>query len=271
MKDDDDDPAVDADMLDGYIGALTKEQKAMLPPQLRAALAKYGSFAKMPKAERAKLAGAMMAIVQQQMGGDINDALAGGGGDDEPAPPKKPSDWFTRHDVHVPGFDAKHVNVDAAIAFAVAEAKKNVADAALTRIDVENVFADGHADFTLPGFAADHGSIDVRFTSPSYAARRDPKIPANVRQERRCEFRVVIEPGESEIYETPGTCDDKPVAVPHCTMKQLWARALAKHKGIEGMVASIGYWLRGSSGMWDFTIYNEDHTSLVSEDFPDNC
>jgi hypothetical protein len=111
----------------------------------------------------------------------------------------------------------------------------------------------------------------VRFTSPRHAATRDPKLPANVRQERRCEFRVEIEPDESEIYDTPSTCDEQPVAVPHCTMKQLWARALAKHTGIDGMVAEIGYWLRGGRGVWDFTIYKDDHTSLVSDDFPYDC
>jgi len=273
-KDDDDkgSPAPDADaaMLDGYVAALSPKQRAALPAAVRAALAKYGSFARMPAVERARLAGSMLAIVQDAtagIGDQVNQALAGGG----TRPPAKPDALFDRHATRPPGFDAKHADIDAAIRFAYKEARASVADAALTRIDVEDVYPDGHADLSLPGFAYKYGQLVVRFTSPSHRAR-DPKVPRGVTVDRHCEFRVTLDPDGGELYETPGQCDEAPIPEPHCTMAALWKRALARHPDLDDAVASLSYYgnIVNHSVAWHFDV-REGGKTIASETFADDC
>src|SRR5205814_2117430 len=128
------------EMVEGYLERATPKQRAALPKELRTALAKYGSYSKIPKAERAKVAGAALAQLNgltADMGDQINEALSGGGipgagvpprkarSDDASPPPDAPKSadaWFARHAVKPPGFDAKHANVDQIIAFGLAEA-----------------------------------------------------------------------------------------------------------------------------------------------------
>ena len=68
--------------------------------------------------------------------------------------------------------------------------RKAIPDAQLIRIDTNGVGPDGHANLKLPSLASDHGSIDVRFISPS-RGKRDPSQPLGVaRHDFKCEFRV---------------------------------------------------------------------------------
>jgi len=184
---------------------------------------------------------------------------------DATAPVASASGWFERHDVSPPGADMKKLDVDKHIAWAIAEAKKTVPDAALFRIDVENVFPDGHADLTLPGFAYKTGGIDLRFISPSHA-KRDPSVPRGVKVERKCALRVDGGPDGFEIRDLSGDCDEVGIPAPKCKLAQVWKKALAKHPDIADAVASIGY--RGKK--WWFTIYDSGK-SLVSETYADDC
>jgi hypothetical protein len=159
----------------------------------------------------------------------------------------------------------KRFDVDKHIAWAIAEAKRTVPDAALFRIDVENVFPDGHADLTLPGFAYKYGGIDLRFVSPSHT-KRDPSVPRGVKVERTCALRIDGGPDGFEIRDLSGDCDEVGIPVPKCKMAQVWKKALAKHPDIADAVASIGY--RGKK--WWFTIYDEGK-SIVSETYADDC
>ncbi len=181
------------------------------------------------------------------------------------SPKASANGWFERHDVSPPGKDMKRVDVDKHIAWAIAEAKRTVPDAALFRIDVENVFPDGHADLTLPGFAYKYGGIDLRFVSPSHT-KRDPSVPRGVKVERTCALRVDGGPDGFEIRDLSGDCDEVGIPVPKCKIAQVWKKALAKHPDVADAVASIGY--RGRK--WWFTIY-DDGKSMVSETYADDC
>ena len=187
--------------------------------------------------------------------------------DDEPP---APSGWFKRHAVSSPSKDYKKFDVDKHIAWAIAEAKRTVPDAQLFRIDIENVFPAGHADLTLPGFAYKYGGIDLRFISPSHS-KRDPKVPRGVRVEIMCSLRVDGGPEGFEIRDLGGDCDEVIVPPPKCKLAQVWKKALAKHPDMADAVASIDYRAQGKRPMWWFTIYNDNHTSLVSETYPDDC
>ncbi len=188
-------------------------------------------------------------------------------GEEVAAPAGKPSanGWFERHDVSPPSKDMKKVDVDKHIAWAIAEAKRTVPDAALFRIDVENVFPDGHADLTLPGFAYKTGGIDLRFVSPSHT-KRDPSVPRGVKVERTCALRIDGGPDGFEIRDLSGDCDEVGIPAPRCTMAQVWKKALAKHPDVADAVASIGY--RGKK--WWFTVH-DDGRSIVSETYADDC
>ncbi len=163
----------------------------------------------------------------------------------------------------------KKVDLDKHIAWAIALAKKTVPDAQLYRIDLENVFPDGHADLTLPGFAYKYGGIDLRFISPSHT-KRDPSVPRGVKVERTCELRVDGGPDGFEIRDLSGDCDDLPIPPPKCKLTQVWKKALAQHPDVADAVAAIDYRVQGKRPMWWFTIY-DNGKSIVSETYTDDC
>jgi serine/threonine-protein kinase len=256
-------------ILDGQLDALPAEAQAALSPELRAAIKKYGGWSKIPKAERAKLMkkmGTMIGAITGGAGAQINQALAGGA----PQPPPKPASptgWFERHAFTPAGFDPKHASVDKVVAAAMAEAKKYVPDAQLWHIDADGVMQDGRADLTLASFASDHGSITVRFISPS-RAKGDPSVPRGVPQKMQCAFYIVVEPDGGEMYETGSDCREKLLPHPRCTAAQIWKQALAKHPDAAGAAASLVY--RDYDGpAWTFDI--RDPNAPISERFPDDC
>ena len=164
----------------------------------------------------------------------------------------------------MPGFSAKHLDLQRAIAFALAEGKRNLSDAELTRIDLVDVFPDGHADLTLPD-----GAVDVRFRSPSHA-KRDPHIPRGVPQQVTCQFRVLFEATESEVYEMSNSCDEEAVPLPRCTVAQVWSKALARDASLRDAVASIVYTrnIVSHEVVWMFEVQGDNG---FSDQFPDDC
>jgi len=193
-------------------------------------------------------------------GVDVKNGLAGGS--------VPTTGWFTRHDVRPPNYDPKKLDVDKFIDWAIAEAKQNVPDARLTRIDVGGVYPSGVADL-----AQVDGDIDLRFISPSRTAR--PKnVPRGVKvANRECEFRIMGSPDGAEIYDMSGfaECASVPIARPRCSIKQVWARVRAKHKNLDDAVASITYMTNIATHkvVWSFSI--DDDAGDVSEMFPDDC
>jgi len=162
--------------------------------------------------------------------------------DDDPSPQGTPRKaWVENRALLVPNWNPKRVDVSAFIKLALAEAKKTVADAILTRVDVSGVTPDGFANLSLPTLASKHGDIDIRFISPS-AAKADPKALVGVPSERLCEFRIMGSPEGVEITSMFKTnCKTKTVPVPRCSYAALWKVALASGAP-QNAVANIGYY-----------------------------
>jgi hypothetical protein len=179
--------------------------------------------------------------------------------------------WFSAHPLQLPGYDPKHADVAAFIPWAIAQAKKVVPDAALFRIGIDGLYADGHADLTLPSFASDTGQIELRFVSPSRTAR-DPKVPLGVTYEFTCELRVEAGPTGIEIrpISNSTTCKDAPIATPRCSPAAVWKKAIAKKPALNGAnaVTELSYY--GNPVLhqvrWFFDIKD-----VFDEMFPDDC
>ena len=119
---------------------------------------------------------------------------------EDPDPPA--GAWPTRHELSF-SLDPKRVDVAKLISFAIAQAKKEVPDAELFRIDADGVGPDGFANLSYPSVASKHGSIDLRFYSPS-RSKRDPNLPIGVKQEWKCELRVEADPDGVQLRRALG-------------------------------------------------------------------
>jgi serine/threonine protein kinase len=168
-----------------------------------------------------------------------------------PPPPKRSGGalWDGGYDLASYKVNAKQFDVTGFLKFAVAEAKRADPKAQLTRIDVSGVHSNGMADFSLPSSAAsNHGSMDVRFVNLE-RGKPDPKLPKGVPQKetQECAFRIEAEPGGVEIRtfskaitEASMCINTKPVPVPRCSAKQVWAKAIAKGAPSDA-VASLSF------------------------------
>jgi serine/threonine-protein kinase len=180
-----------------------------------------------------------------------------------------PGQWFAFHLLPAPNWDPRHVDVDEFIAMAVQSAKQTVSDAELVRIDVTNVYPDGHADLTLS-----HATLMLMFMSPS-RARRDPSVPIGAQPDWHCMFLVMAaeDTGPSMAPSNGTSCDDvRPQRVPRCTMRDLW-RKMIDHKAPSGnVVAQLDYFASSSSSkkaepaQWYARIGDAFH-----QDLPDTC
>ncbi|MEO6776476.1 MAG: protein kinase [Kofleriaceae bacterium] len=235
-----------------------------LPSGVRAALKKYGSWAKVPAKQRKQLAAEIAGLAAGALG-----TL----GDD--APPVKPGAPVDRGppDLSLPGWNPKHAEPDKLYDWAIAQARKYRSDAQLTRIDIDNVYPDGHADLTLASFANSSGDVDVRFISPAHA--NHTKLPRGTTPQKAvCEFRVDLAPGEVAIRDLFATaCTEVEVPRPRCTLAKVWHKALVQRPDLADAVASIAYYANPVSHRvrWSFTIYKPDHTPLFSEQYADDC
>ncbi|MEO8700473.1 MAG: serine/threonine-protein kinase [Kofleriaceae bacterium] len=160
--------------------------------------------------------------------------------DDAPAPPSTvKKSWIEEKTLTPGGWNPKRVDVSAFIKFAMAEAKKAMPDAQLTRVGVSGVTADGFANLELPTLASTHGDIELRFISPSHS-KPDPNTPAGLPIKLQCEFRIMGEPDGVEIRSMFATnCKERAVAVPRCSAAALWKLAGAPSGNA---VANINYY-----------------------------
>jgi hypothetical protein len=262
-------------MIDQLLAKMTPQQLKMLPPSVQALLKKYGSWSKVPKAERDKVGVDMAGMLTQLTIGsmdDINAALAGTGDDDMLDDPTHGTGlgkdgWVASRDFAPPqGFDPKHVDTAKYLPWALGVAKKMVPDAVLFRIDASGVFPDGHADLTV----VDNGDLDYRFISPS-RLKRDPSKPIGAKQDRRCMFRVELtKDGATSAPINGFDCNEKLIGPPKCTFAQVWKKALAK-KAPSNAVGTLGYRTTPTTGdaVWYFDI--DDPDVKFSEMFPDDC
>jgi len=222
---------------------------------------------KEPKAEKPAKADDPLAAVAAKAMGDASE-------DDDDKPAATPAGgWITNHDLpKPPGFAPARLDVAAFIPWAVAHAKRAIPDAQLIRIDANGVMPDGRANLTLASHASDHGSIDLRFISPS-RGKRDPKQPLGVaRRDFKCEFRIMAEPdGVSMMPIDFADCTKEHVVpVPKCSFAAVWKKAIAKKAPSDNAVSNLGYRSTGSRVVWYFDI-GSGFDVVFSQMFADDC
>jgi serine/threonine protein kinase len=242
-----------------------------LPPEQQKRLAGYKGLSKLPVKERMKklreLAGQGFAVAE---------AVDPGGTDDPAAPPPPPPPtgaWITNHSIDPPsGYDPEHVDVTAFLPWAIAQARRAIPDAQLIRIDTNGVGADGRANLKLPSLASDHGSIDVRFISPS-RGKRDPSQPLGVaRHDFKCMFRVEATPDGVELMPIDffDCAKEHVVPVPRCSFAGVWKKAIQKKAPSHNAVGNVDYRSNGSRPVWYFAI-GSGFDVAFSEMFGDDC
>jgi len=271
--DPDEAPATAEDLIDDELEQLDFEIRK-LPAAQRKQIAAFKDLAKLSPKERLRklreLTGKTVVI---------------GAGDDDPAAKPGPAEappvvaaaptgaWITSHSIDAPsGYDAAHVDVSAFIPWAVAQARRAIPDAQLIRIDTNGVSADGRANLTLPSLASDHGSIDVRFISPS-RGKRDPSQPLGVaRHDFKCEFRVMATPEGVEVLpiDFADCSKEHVVPVPTCSFAGVWKKAIARKAPSHNAVGNVDYRSNGSRPTWYFDI-GSGFDVVFSQMFGDDC
>jgi serine/threonine protein kinase len=174
--------------------------------------------------------------------------------------------WLKFHTLTLPGWDVRHVDVDAFVGWATETAKQAIADAQLVRIDVLNVYADGHADLTL----SNNGFISVQFLSPS-RGKRDPSLPIGAQPNWHCMLTVTATPQTGPfIAPMDGTsCEDvRALPPPRCNIRGVWRQMIAKKAPSGNAVAQLGYWSpeKGKPAQWFASI-----TGVFGGQLPDAC
>jgi hypothetical protein len=244
-----------------------EDQIKRLPPAQQKQLAAYKGLSKLPPAERMKR---LRELSQQGFATmQASDALA----EMEPQPTPPAGAWITNHDIDPPaGYDPEHVDVSAFIPWAIAQARKAIPDAQLVRIDSNGVGPDGRANLTLPSHASDHGSIDLRFISPS-RGKRDPSQPLGVaRRDFKCEFRVMATPSGVEILpiDFVDCSKERVIAAPKCSFAGVWKKAIARKAPSQNAVGNVDYRSNGSRPVWYFAI-GSGFDVVFSQTFSDDC
>ena len=178
--------------------------------------------------------------------------------------PHSATGWVVRHDLRpYAGYDPKHVDIMAFLAFATAAAKREISDAELVRFDIDGVDATGHADLTEQTHMGMPGNLDVRFLSKAH-------MPPNPKEHKpfgfkwECEFRVIAEPGEINLRAIDMSCDDPPVRAPRCPVSDLWARAAAKIPA--GKRLELDYRVMSGQPTWNVAIFG-----VLEEMYRDDC
>ncbi|HEY4242235.1 MAG TPA: protein kinase [Kofleriaceae bacterium] len=268
---DEDDDGLDAAMasIDQAMAQLGPEGMKQLPPEMQQQLAQLKAIRKLPKNQReAKLRELMTSGPLAGMG------AIGIAKPPPPPPPPASGGWVKYHTIPLPpGFDPSNVDVAATIRWAEAQARAAIPDAVMFRIDTTGISPDGRANLNLASSSSDHGSIDVRFMSPS-RSKRDPKLPLGVRVEWKCMFRVAVEPGTVTVSPLDGwDCNEEHVVPwPRCSFAQIWKKAIAKKAPSSNAVASVDY-RSNSDGQstWYFDIGFGTGGKNFSELFQDDC
>jgi len=183
-----------------------------------------------------------------------------------PLPTVPPGQWLTYRALQKPGWDPAQVDVDGFITWATATAKQAIPDAQMFRIDVMNVYPDGHADLTL----SSSGFISVRYFSPS-RSKRDPSVPLGAQPNWHCMFQVMatVQTGPILVPMDGSSCEEERVQPPpRCDTRGVWQLMRAKNAPTGNVVAQLGYWSngKGEPARWWGNIAN-----TFSEFFADAC
>lgn len=146
------------------------------------------------------------------------------------------------------GYNAKRVDAQKTIAYALAEAKKVIPDAVLFRIDANGVFRGGHADLRGEG-----RSLDYRFISASRPAKK-------------CMFRVELTGEGAWVGSLSGfDCDAKPIGPPRCTYQQIWEKAVAIGAPAD-QIGELGYRTTPSGKRVWYVDIGEKFSEMIPDD-----
>lgn len=146
------------------------------------------------------------------------------------------------------GYNAKRIDTQKTIAYALAEAKKVFPDAVLFRIDANGVYSDGHADVTGEG-----RSLDYRFISPSRPAKK-------------CMFRVELTAEGAWVGSLSGfDCKEKPIGPPRCTYQQIWQKAIALGAPAD-KIGELGYRTTPSGKRVWYVDIGESFSEMIPDD-----
>jgi serine/threonine protein kinase len=280
-------PATAEDLIDDELAQLEDAIKA-LPAAQQKQLAAFKNLAKLSPKERLRKLRELTKLsipVDEPAGAEAPDPdtapraprpskLAPTEPPAAPAAPAAPAGaWITSHSIDPPGgYDPAHLDVSAFIPWAVAQARRVIPDAQLIRIDTNGVSADGRANLTLPSLASEHGSIDVRFISPS-RGKRDPSQPLGVaRHDFKCEFRVMATPEGVELMpiDFADCSKEHVVPIPRCSFAGVWKKAIARKAPSHHAVGNVDYRSNGSRAIWYFDI-GSGFDVVFSQMFDDDC
>ncbi|HEY0253211.1 MAG TPA: protein kinase [Kofleriaceae bacterium] len=190
--DDDDEDPPDPDDLEDVIDKAMASAGAELPPAAKAAIKKYGAWKSVPPEIRKKLASTIISEVATQTN-SMFDVLDG-------KPTKLDSSLASPTKISAPpGWSDEHVDVDTAIDYALRTAKKLRADTQITRIEIDGVFADGHAALA----AGKHVQVRLREAG------------------KPCAMWVELSPDDFVVRPMTDNCSEVVVGKPKCTVKQV--------------------------------------------------
>jgi serine/threonine protein kinase len=251
-----------------YAQALANIPPEYSPPELTAALKKYGSVSKIPAGERKRL----FVLVQAQMYRKsaeqmmkMSEAIAGSGAS-RPAT----KDWLPAYQALKPpwALDAKHIDTVKLDDWALKSALKLASDARLLRIDGNGIFSDGHADLKI----MTNGYRLYQFLSPSHT-KADPSEPVGAHHERQCGFKMLVN-SNADVSVVPSTdaCEQKPISNPRCKATQIWNKALADGAPKNG-VADLNYYAPNNDGKasWAFRVLDDAAGVNFTKVYADDC
>ena len=185
---------------------------------------------------------------------EADDPQAGGGGAPDIVPGKP-------YNLRIAGFKPDGFDFMKWLPTAVAEAKKHFPDAQLTRLDAQGVGPDGLAHLSV---APDDFDVVYRFVSPS-AAKMPPDHPKGLKWEPLCMVQIIVEADSTMVIPMKGFGCEKPIPIPTCSAKEIWAKAVKK--GAPGSNAYAELWFGyQSKALWNFDI-----DDVFDESFPDGC
>ena len=149
------------------------------------------------------------------------------------------------------------VDIDAEISRAITISKQTAADAVIQTIIATGVPSTGVANFTRN----DSMMLMLTFVSPSNS-KRPNNVASGMNDAPRCNFAYSVRPKiGTEILPMDGCKALQTGTGPHCTVKQIWAKAAAAGAPTNNTVAQVTYF-----GSWSFEI-----EGVVKKQFADDC
>ena len=185
--------------------------------------------------------------------------LAGSGSGAPPPDLDPPLPVDRPHNIRIAGFKPSAFDFMAWLPSALAEAKKILPDAQLTRIDAEGVAPDGKAHLDM----SDDFTVLYRFVSTS-AATPPADHPKGIKWEPLCMVQIIVEADEVMVIPMKGFGCEKPIPKPKCSAQEVWAKAIAKGAPDSNAYASL--WFGYAGGKWSFSISGD-----FSDTFVDGC